>query len=287
MCGMKILRWIKVKTIVVRQVSQSVIVRRKTPFPFTASQLKIPHQGDYLLRHLIRQDMSELYFVEETRPFICWDRKTYHSFEDQLRAMYKSKTLYVGNLSFFTTELQIENVFNSVGPVKRVIMGLNNITKTPCGFCFVEYYTHENAAAALKYISGTVCDGKIIRCDLDSGFKQGRQYGRGSSGGQARDDRRQSYEDEQERDKIRQPHHKKSTGKRDRRSNINDKSNDDRKRDAEVPLQWLAGALPSPRAPIQGLSILPITTQSPVPQQAIVIDINDEIEDGGGKRRRM
>lgn len=69
-------------------------------------------------------------------------------------------------------------------------MGLNRETKTPCGFCFVEYFTHEHARECLKFISGTVCDDRIIRCELDGGFKQGRQYGRGASGGQIRDERR-------------------------------------------------------------------------------------------------
>jgi hypothetical protein len=34
-------------------------------------------------------------------------------------------------------------------------MGLNQQTKTPCGFCFVEYYSRDNAAACLKFVSGT------------------------------------------------------------------------------------------------------------------------------------
>jgi RNA recognition motif-containing protein len=102
--------------------------------------------------------------------------------------------LLVGNLSFFTTELQIHETFSVVGPVKRVIMGLNQFTKTPCGFCFVEYYTRDHAAAALKYINGTICDDRIVRCDLDCGFKPGRQFGRGPSGGQMRDERRDSLD---------------------------------------------------------------------------------------------
>jgi RNA recognition motif-containing protein len=69
-------------------------------------------------------------------------------------------------------------------------MGLNMKTKVPCGFCFVEYYTAEHATAALKYISGMCCDDQVIRCDKDTGFKPGRQYGRGMSGGQVRDERR-------------------------------------------------------------------------------------------------
>lgn len=73
-------------------------------------------------------------------------------------------------------------------------MGLNNFTKRPCGFCFVEYYTREHAEACLKYISGTICDGRVIRCDLDHGFKPGRQFGRGKSGGQVRDERRKGFD---------------------------------------------------------------------------------------------
>ncbi len=134
--------------------------------------------------------MSELYHVDATPQHICWDRKYYNNFEDQLKALKNSRTVYVGNLSFFTTEAQLLETFSVVGPVKRIIMGLNMITKTPCGFCFVEYYTLEHTAAALKYVSDTVCDDRVIRCDADGGFKPGRQFGRGRSGGQIRDERR-------------------------------------------------------------------------------------------------
>jgi nuclear cap-binding protein subunit 2 len=134
--------------------------------------------------------MSELYHVESTPQYVCWDRKYYSKFDDQLVALKNSRTIYVGNLSFFTTEAQIRETFSIVGPIKRIIMGLNMITKTPCGFCFVEYYNQDHTHAALKYISETVCDDNIIRCDADGGFKPGRQFGRGRSGGQVRDERR-------------------------------------------------------------------------------------------------
>ena len=133
--------------------------------------------------------MAELFFKEETPQHVCWDRKYYSTFEDQLKVLKTSKTVYVGNLSFFTTEQQIHEAFSVVGPIKRIIMGLNQHTNTPCGFCFVEYYSREQAAAALKNVSGTVCDDRIIRCDMDGGFRPGRQFGRGRSGGQMRDDR--------------------------------------------------------------------------------------------------
>lgn len=135
--------------------------------------------------------MAELYHKDEIPQRVYWDRRYYMSFEDQLEALKGATTLYVGNLSFYTTEMQIHETFSRIGPVKRIIMGLNRETKAPCGFCFVEYYTYENACACLKYISGTMCDGQIIRCELDGGFKQGRQFGRGKSGGQIRDERKQ------------------------------------------------------------------------------------------------
>jgi hypothetical protein len=44
----------------------------------------------------------------------------------------------VGNLSFFTTEEQIFELFSKAALIKRIIMGLDRNSKTPCGFCFVE-----------------------------------------------------------------------------------------------------------------------------------------------------
>lgn len=64
--------------------------------------------------------------------------------------LLQSTTLYVGNLSFFTTEEQIHELFSRAGDVKRIIMGLDRNKKTPCGFCFVEYYTREDSENAVS-----------------------------------------------------------------------------------------------------------------------------------------
>jgi len=60
------------------------------------------------------------------------------SLEEQEELLQRSATLYVGNLSFFTKEEQIYELFMMCGDVKRVIMGLDRHNHTPCGFCFVE-----------------------------------------------------------------------------------------------------------------------------------------------------
>jgi nuclear cap-binding protein subunit 2 len=107
------------------------------------------------------------------------------------RDMAETRTLYIGNLSFYTTEEQIYEVFCKAGEIKRIIMGLNKNLMTPCGFCFVEYFTRSDAQAAIHYIHGTKLDDRIIRVDWDPGFVEGRQYGRGFMGVQVRDELRQ------------------------------------------------------------------------------------------------
>ncbi|CAF0866232.1 unnamed protein product [Rotaria sordida] len=122
------------------------------------------------------------------------DRQFRGSEGDQDKKLLTSTTLYVGNLSFFTTEEQIHELFSRTGDVKRIIMGLDKTTKTPCGFCFVEYYTRQDAEQAMRYINQTRLDDRIIRTDWDAGFIDGRQYGRGRSGGQVRDEYRKDYD---------------------------------------------------------------------------------------------
>ena len=122
------------------------------------------------------------------------DSRSQLSFSDQQALLDRSSTVYVGNLSFFTTEEQIYELFAKAGTIRRIIMGLDRNNKTPCGFCFVEYYSHTDALACLRYISGTKLDERIVRADIDPGFKEGRQYGRGKSGGQVRDEYREDFD---------------------------------------------------------------------------------------------
>ena len=139
--------------------------------------------------------MAHFFFDESaTTQKIYMDRQFFSKFEDQVAALRGSKIVYVGNLSFYTSEAQIIASFQRAGPVRRVIMGLNRHTRTPCGFCFVEYFTNEAALDCIAHVSGTTLDDRVIRCELDFGFREGRQFGRGASGGQVRDDRRVTYD---------------------------------------------------------------------------------------------
>ncbi|KAL9259265.1 Nuclear cap-binding protein subunit 2-like protein [Drosera capensis] len=112
------------------------------------------------------------------------DRRFQGSQEDFEHALKTSATVYIGNMSFYTTEEQVYELFSRVGEIKKIIMGLDKNTRTPCGFCFVLYYSREDTEDAVKYISGTILDDRPIRVDFDWGFQEGRQWGRGRSGGQ-------------------------------------------------------------------------------------------------------
>jgi nuclear cap-binding protein subunit 2 len=106
-----------------------------------------------------------------------------------------STTLYVGNLSFYTNECQLLEFFGQCGQVVNLIMGLNKVQKTPCGFCFVEYATKAEAEDAVDCLNLQTIDGRQVRIDWDPGFKFGRQFGRGRGGGQVRDEINPDYAD--------------------------------------------------------------------------------------------
>ncbi|KAI3406373.1 hypothetical protein KGF56_000854 [Candida oxycetoniae] len=118
------------------------------------------------------------------RPSEYLIRKARHNYGELERAM-TSRTVYVGNLSHFTTEEQIHELFTKSGPIDKIIMGLDRNKLTPCGFCFVVYRSQQGSLNAMKYLQATILDGQNISIDLDPGFREGRQFGRGKHGGQA------------------------------------------------------------------------------------------------------
>lgn len=135
-----------------------------------------------------------LLFKDQSKLSAYRDRRFPGTQDDFEYALQASTTVYIGNLSFYTTEEQVYELFSRAGEIKKIIMGLDKNTKTPCGFCFVLYYSREDAEDAVKYISGTILDDRPIRVDFDWGFQEGRQWGRGRSGGQVRDEYRTDYD---------------------------------------------------------------------------------------------
>ncbi|CAI9786698.1 unnamed protein product [Fraxinus pennsylvanica] len=133
-------------------------------------------------------------FKDPSKISVYRDRRFPGTQEEFDETLQNSTTVYVGNMSFYTTEEQVYELFSRAGEIKKIIMGLDKNTKTPCGFCFILYYSREDAEDSVKYISGTILDDRPIRVDFDWGFQEGRQWGRGKSGGQVRDEYRTDYD---------------------------------------------------------------------------------------------
>lgn len=75
-----------------------------------------------------------------------------------------------------------------MGEIKRVITGINRIDLSQCGFCFIDFCHSKITIACFVNTSGLKLNNRILRIDLDQGFNEGRQFGRGKRGGQFRQD---------------------------------------------------------------------------------------------------
>lgn len=87
--------------------------------------------------------------------------------------------LYVGNLSYNTTQETLTQAFSSVGEVREVGMPLDRETGQPRGFAFVTMGSEEAAQAAIQQLNGKPLDGRNIKVNE----AQERPQGGGGGGG--------------------------------------------------------------------------------------------------------
>jgi RNA recognition motif-containing protein len=80
--------------------------------------------------------------------------------------------LYVGNLSFDTTEDGIRQAFAPFGPVTEVKLITDRETGASRGFSFVTMGSVEAADNAISQLSGFVLDGRPLRVDRAEERKQ-------------------------------------------------------------------------------------------------------------------
>ncbi|KAG7456710.1 hypothetical protein MATL_G00238820 [Megalops atlanticus] len=92
--------------------------------------------------------------------------------------------LFVGGLSFDTTEQSLEEAFSKYGNISKIDVIRDRESQRSRGFGFVTFENPEDAKDALEGMNGKSVDGRIIRVDEagKSGSRSGGGY-RGSSGG--------------------------------------------------------------------------------------------------------
>ena len=96
------------------------------------------------------------------------------------------RRLYVGNLSYNTTELELRDIFAEVGTVADAKVMTDRETGRPRGFAFVEMSTDQEAKQAIEQLSGREVGGRAItvsEAQERSGGGGGRRGGFGGGGG--------------------------------------------------------------------------------------------------------
>lgn len=89
--------------------------------------------------------------------------------------------LYVGNLSFQTTQQELEELFGQLGQVESVNLVTDRDTGQPRGFAFVEMATSEEAQLAIQKLDGQEMNGRAMKVN-EARAKEDRG-GRGGFGG--------------------------------------------------------------------------------------------------------
>jgi cold-inducible RNA-binding protein len=72
------------------------------------------------------------------------------------------KSIFVGNLSFQTTELDIRSLFESYGTVDRISVVTDRDTGKPKGFGFVEMANDGEGDRAIAALNGQELDGRAL-----------------------------------------------------------------------------------------------------------------------------
>jgi RNA recognition motif-containing protein len=75
------------------------------------------------------------------------------------------KNLYVGNLSYDTTEDTLRTLFSEQGEVESVNLITDRYTGRSRGFAFVEMATEEEAQKAIGELNGRTVDGRDLKVD--------------------------------------------------------------------------------------------------------------------------
>jgi len=94
--------------------------------------------------------------------------------------------IFVGNLSYQTTQDELHAAFSQYGSVERVSIMTDRDTGQPRGFAFVEMTNREDANKAIAGLNGTEMNGRALNVNEARPKPAGRGDGRGAGGRRSR-----------------------------------------------------------------------------------------------------
>ncbi|MEO8650225.1 MAG: RNA-binding protein [Acidobacteriota bacterium] len=93
-----------------------------------------------------------------------------------------SMKLYVGNLSFNTSNSELEELFGQIGTVETATVVEDRDTGRSRGFGFVEMANKEDAERAIEELNGKEVDGRELKVN-EAKPRENRGFGGGGGGG--------------------------------------------------------------------------------------------------------
>ena len=118
------------------------------------------------------------------------------------------KNLFVGNMSFQTTEADLRALFEPFGQITRVHIAMDRETGRARGFAFVEMANDEEAAKAIAGLDGKEVGGRNLKVnearpktERSGPPRGGGGYKGGGGGGRGKE----RFSTEDHRDSARQP----------------------------------------------------------------------------------
>ena len=93
--------------------------------------------------------------------------------------------LYVGNLSFNTTETDLQDLFAQAGAVQEVMLMQDKFTGKSRGFAFVTMGSDQDAQNAIQQFNGKTVEGRALTVN-EARPREARPAGGGYGGGGGR-----------------------------------------------------------------------------------------------------
>ena len=96
---------------------------------------------------------------------------------------HMSNKLFVGNLSFNTTENDLQDAFAQFGTVTETNLMMDRMTNRPRGFGFVTMSTADEAQKAIAAMNGAQLDGRALTVNVARPREERPPGGGGGGGG--------------------------------------------------------------------------------------------------------